>query len=307
MIPGAVRIAAAASLLLAMSGKPAVAETLDATASRCGSAQGIPFDRTIAACTALLQNSASRSSAELWTAYYVRGTAYAAILDSAHALADFDAALRLNPDFPEAIRGRGVVEMNEKKYDLAIADFTASLRLKPDYGDALYNRGMAHLSRGDAVAAQTDLEAAQRISPQSPNVFFMLGTALKDQGDYPHAIEAFDRVIEAKAPVVYQLALTSRGQAFVAQGDDARAMADFETCIREFPQFADGYDRRGLLLEKNGDTAPALADFDLAIKYNPGMSSYLSHRAALEEKLGKHADAAKDLARAKELTDTKAR
>jgi tetratricopeptide (TPR) repeat protein len=207
----------------------------------------------------------------------------------------------------EGLRDRGIREMNEKNYNAAIADFTAALQLKPDYGDALYNRGMAHLSQGDAAAAQADLEAAQRISPQSPNVFFMLGTALKNQKDYAHAIAAFDRVIQAKAPIVYQLALTSRGQAFIAEGDDVRAMADFETCIREFPQFADCYEQRGLLLEKKGDAARALADLNLAVKYNPGMGIYLAHRAALEEKLGKHADAAEDLTRAKTSTDANAK
>jgi tetratricopeptide (TPR) repeat protein len=302
MIPGAAQIAAAC-LLFVMLGRPAIAETPDSTAPRCASDPGIPFDQTtIAACTAVLQNGASRSRAELLNAYYVRGMTYGAWRDTAHALADFDAALRIDPDFPEALRGRGVVEMNEKQYDLAIADFTAALRLRPDYGDALYARSMAHFSRGDTAAAQADLDAAQRISPRSPGGSFTLGMALQNHGDYAHAIAAFDRVIEAKVPIYYNLALTFRGRAFVAQGDDARAMADFETCVREFPKFADCYDQRGLLLEKRGD-----ADFDLAVKYNPDTSSYLAHRAALEEKLGKHAAAAKDLARVKELPDTQAK
>jgi hypothetical protein len=47
---------------------------------------------------------------------------------------------------------------------LAIADFSAALRLDPKLPTALYGRGYAKLKKGDATGGKTDIAAAQTIN-----------------------------------------------------------------------------------------------------------------------------------------------
>ena len=61
----------------------------------------------------------------------LRGGAYFKKHDLPHALADFEATIRLDPHFSEAYRLRGVVYMSMNDYDHAVSDFNEALRLNP--------------------------------------------------------------------------------------------------------------------------------------------------------------------------------
>ncbi|HEY3679379.1 MAG TPA: tetratricopeptide repeat protein [Bradyrhizobium sp.] len=61
----------------------------------------------------------------------LRGIGYMKKNDLPHALADFQAVVRLNPQLGEAYRLRGVIYMNMKDYDHAVSDFNEALRLSP--------------------------------------------------------------------------------------------------------------------------------------------------------------------------------
>lgn len=50
------------------------------------------------------------------------------------------------------------------QWDLAIADFNAALRLDPKLASSLYGRGVAKQRKGDSAGAKTDIAAAQAIN-----------------------------------------------------------------------------------------------------------------------------------------------
>ena len=86
--------------------------------------------------------------------------------DTDRAIADFDAAVKLDPNDAIAVNNRGLRHRNKGDADRAIADFSAAIKLKPDYVNALYNRGTAYfdaarsrprdrrLQRGDQARRQ---------------------------------------------------------------------------------------------------------------------------------------------------------
>ncbi len=51
-----------------------------------------------------------------------------------------------------ALNNRGIAYRNQGKYDRAIADFDEAIKLKPDYAVAMYNRGTAYYDKLDYVA-----------------------------------------------------------------------------------------------------------------------------------------------------------
>ena len=78
------------------------------------------------------------------------------------ALAGYECALALRPDYPEAFNNRGVTLQALRRHLGALASFDAALALRPDFVEALVNRGIAHHELkqfGDALAGYEAVEA----------------------------------------------------------------------------------------------------------------------------------------------------
>ena len=104
------------------------------------------------------------------TAYANRGWAYNDKGDYDRAIADFDRAIQLKPDYAEAYANRGWAYNNKGDYDRAIADFDRAIQLKPDYALAYANRGLAYNDKGDYDRAIADLKIAAGLIPASDPV-----------------------------------------------------------------------------------------------------------------------------------------
>jgi tetratricopeptide (TPR) repeat protein len=80
------------------------------------------------------------------------------------ALADCDAAVRIDPRSSEALDSRGLVHLKRGEFELAIADYDAALAIEPGRGHYLYGRGIARMRLGQAEG-QADLVAAEAAEP----------------------------------------------------------------------------------------------------------------------------------------------
>ena len=86
--------------------------------------------------------------------------------DDARALADFDAAVRLTPDFGEAhlMRGTALVELG--RYPEAIEALTRALAINPERPErAHFYRAAAYEETGNASAAYADYQRAAELAP----------------------------------------------------------------------------------------------------------------------------------------------
>ena len=77
------------------------------------------------------------------------------------ALADFDAALKVNPRFDHARNNRGLVLARQGKFEAAIAEYGEALRIEPDYMLAYLNRGARPRGEGPIRQGARRLQAAQ--------------------------------------------------------------------------------------------------------------------------------------------------
>ena len=101
------------------------------------------------------------------------------------------------------------------KYGKAIADYDEAIRLKPDYASALNNRGLAYFSKGDLKRAVADYDAAIKIEPDAVRLNNR-GNAYAGARNYDRAIVDFDAAIAADAK--YAIAFYNRGNAYLAKG-----------------------------------------------------------------------------------------
>lgn len=139
------------------------------------------------------------------------------------ALAQFDAAIAVDPDYVDAYSNRGVTLQELNRLEEAIASFDKSIELKPDYAEANSNRGLAMQELGrldDAIASH---RRALAINPDYAAAHSNLGNALLLTGQKGEAFECHRKAV-ALAPQVdsywTSLAMSLPGLSFTAVTDD---------------------------------------------------------------------------------------
>ena len=99
----------------------------------CTGNPGIDWDQQIKSCTALIQ-SGTESKENVAIAYYNRALAYENKDDYTRAIADYDEALRLDPNDADALLYRGLDKQRLGDKAGGEADVAAAKRINPNIG-----------------------------------------------------------------------------------------------------------------------------------------------------------------------------
>src|SRR5438876_4593879 len=180
--------------------EPALAETLGPSTT-CTESAAPSRDPQIAACTAVIR-SRHPVQAELPVAYYNRGHAYAEKSQPIRALADFERALELKPNYPEALLGRGEILAQKGKWRRAVWDYDRAIRLKPGFADAYVDRAIAFDTLHEYRRAIADFDQALKLRPNDPWLEFLRKGARLANGD----VSGHDAIARAKEPYEKPLA-----------------------------------------------------------------------------------------------------
>ena len=189
-----------------------------------------------AACTALI-DSRRFARQNLAILHSNRGIAYGKAGDYERAIADFDAALRINPNHVRAYLNRGNANFARRDYDRAIADFGHAIRLEPKNAQLVMSRATAYEAKGDFSRAIADYDQALKLDPnldRRPHQPRAL--AWRRSGNLDRAIADFDQVIRHNPKDV--AAYNNRAIAFADKRDFDRAAADYDQALKLDPKFA---------------------------------------------------------------------
>jgi tetratricopeptide (TPR) repeat protein len=144
---------------------PVMAQQLTPDQTSCRNRGNVfSLDEQINGCTAVLQSDRT-SAGNRAVAYLLRGIAYDGKKDDDRAIADFNEALKINPNFAEAYNNRGSAVQAKGDYDRAIADYSEAIRINPNYAVAYSNRGNLLQARGRREDAIADFQRALAIDP----------------------------------------------------------------------------------------------------------------------------------------------
>jgi tetratricopeptide (TPR) repeat protein len=114
-----------------------------------------------------------------------RGNAYADKGEPDKAIADYNDAIRLNPEYAEAYNNRALTYCDEGDYEEAIADFNEAIRLDPNDAGAYYNRGVTHgKEKGEFDKAIADDTRAIRLDPGFADAYHNRAIAYMHKGEY---------------------------------------------------------------------------------------------------------------------------
>jgi tetratricopeptide (TPR) repeat protein len=187
-------------------------------------------DAKIAACTRVIEDQATPATVRTM-AFRDRGVAYANKGLQELAGADFDEAIKIDPNDITALNGRGRANLARGQYDRAIADFTEELRLLPNSDRALNERGTAHLNKGELPLALADFERAIAINADNVAARNNHAVVLGKQGKPDLAIAEYTEALRI-APG-YLLCYTNRGRAYEETGQFQLALADYKHALEE--------------------------------------------------------------------------
>ncbi|MBI3303878.1 MAG: tetratricopeptide repeat protein [Deltaproteobacteria bacterium] len=108
------------------------------------------------------------------------------------AIAAFDKAIRLKPDYAEAYNGRGIAYDTLAQYERAIKDYDAAIRLNPRSAEFYYNRGNVYSDSGQQEHAVKDYDAAIGLNPAYAEAHFNRGLSYLSLGRSEAAADARD-------------------------------------------------------------------------------------------------------------------
>jgi protein O-mannosyl-transferase len=173
--------------------------------------------------------------------------------------------------------------------DQAIAEYREALRIRPNYGEALNNLGLALLQQGKVDEAMEYLQQAYQAGPNRAEPCVNIGSALLRKGRIDEAIARFQEALQLKAdnPTAYN----NLGDAFLQKGDVASASANYEKTLALDPDYPEANYSLGNILLQNGRIDEAIAYFIKAVHAKPDYAkAYNNLGNALAQK-GREKDA----------------
>ena len=184
------------------------------------------------------------------------------------ALREFDEALKLDPAFPEAHRGRGLVlDLAFGKQEEAEKEYRRALALRPDYSEAHND----------------------------------LGQLLAKTGRREQALAEFDAAL---ANLMYRepwVARCNRGLAVWGMGRKDEGIAELRSCVSQSPRYCEGRRDLGQVLLADGRTREAIDQFSAYVDACPHRPDAHLQLALARIKAGDVAGARVELERCREL------
>ncbi len=114
------------------------------------------------------------------------------------ALASYDQALALNPDYADAIANRGNALLALDRHQEALASYDKAVDIRPDHADAYSNRGNALLSLKRYDEALTSYSHAIVLRPDNAEAHLNEGVCRLMLGDFAKGWEHYEWRLEIK-------------------------------------------------------------------------------------------------------------
>ena len=228
--------------------------------------------------------------------YINRGRFKFFIDDKFGAIEDLDQAIKLNPDYIEAYNSRGIVKAESGDHTGAIDDFNRAIELKPDLAKAYNNRGFVKAELGDHTDAIDDFNRAIELEPNFAEIYYNRGNANRGLGRRSEAIADYDQAIKLKPDLAK--AYNKRGLVKFGLGNHRSAIVNYDRAIEIKPDYAEAYKNRGIVKSDLGNHRSAIADFNRAIELDPGYAKAYYNRGIVNRRLGRDSEAIADFNRA---------
>ncbi|UCB48645.1 MAG: tetratricopeptide repeat protein [Deltaproteobacteria bacterium] len=112
------------------------------------------------------------------------------------AIAEYNKAIEINPEYAPAYNNRGFAYIGKGQYDQAISDFNKAIEINPEFAMAYNNRGYAYGVKGQYDQAISDSNKAIELNPKLAMAYNNRGLAYLNKGQHEQAISDCSRALE---------------------------------------------------------------------------------------------------------------
>ncbi|MFF2626022.1 tetratricopeptide repeat protein [Kitasatospora griseola] len=252
----------------------------------------------IAAMTLLLSGPALDRPGRA-AAHRLRGIGHHGAARHDSALADFERAVALDPDRPEALHSRARSLIVTGRHEDALADLDRAIELAPDAPAVLATRGDTRRVMRRHQEALTDLDRAIELDPGHSWAVGARAELFRELGRHEEALSEFARAVELDPG--YAWAVGSRGRVYQGLGRYEEALAEFDRAIALDPEYAWAIGSRGQICQELGRYEEALSEFARAVELDPEYVWAITARGQTLRELGRYEEALAEFDRAIEL------
>ena len=153
------------------------------------------------------------------------------------------------------------------RYETALAAYNQALQLDPDYGDAYVNKGVALHGLHQYGEAITAYRRGLQLNPDDASAYQNLGLSLSALKRNEEALEAYDKSIELHPTRLKAYTCKSMALAALKRYEDALVVCDLT--LQLAPNDADTYAWMGDVLVKLKRYGAALLAYERASRMNP--------------------------------------
>jgi len=179
----------------------------------------------------------------------------------------YDKAIELKPEYLEAWTGRGYALEKLQQSQEAIASFDNALKIQPDYAAAWEGRGDTLLDSQRYEEAIASYEKAVQFQPNLYRAWYNRGQAHQKLKQYDRAVESYQKAVEIKFDN-YE-AWYNLGNTFLEVNKNQEAFDAYEKAVRFQPNFYQGWYSKGIALLKMRKHEEAVEAYEKAVKLKP--------------------------------------
>ena len=228
-----------------------------------------------------------------------------------------DKAIKIDPNYAEALINRGLIYLHKKYKANALTDLEKAYHIKPyikqiwhlilnlkievkEYEDTIsLAEEMVKLDPVDEKAFAAIATCYQQLKnydqtvvfykkvlslrPDYPEVYNNMGVALKDQGKLEDAIEAYNKALSIKP--YYAEAYTNMGNALNDQGNLEDAIEAYNKALSIKPDNAEAYTNLGVALKDQGKLEDAIEAYNKALSIKPDYAEAIVNASSLKNQI----------------------
>jgi Flp pilus assembly protein TadD len=207
------------------------------------------------------------------------------------AIAHFNEAIRIMPEFSRVRNNLGFTLFTIGRTDEAIAQYAEALRISPEIATAHNNMANALLKKGQISEALEHYAQAVRLSPTFHEAHYDFAIALTEQGRTDDAAFQYSEALRIKPD--YAPAQNNWGVMLIKQGRFDEGAEHCAAALKIKPDFGEAAFNLATAAMNSGKFAEAASAYSRAIRINPNfVPAHYGLGVALEEQ-GKDDEAIK--------------
>lgn len=123
------------------------------------------------------------------------------------AIANYDRAIQLKPDYTEAYYNRGGSNIALEEYGDAIEDFNQAIELNPENANAYAERGYSRYMISEEAAAMEDCNTAIRLKPDLAEAYHVRGDVHFDLDDHAPLLKTLTKRFDSNQTMLRHISI----------------------------------------------------------------------------------------------------